>query len=215
VPQGYDRVELYVGDIPQAFPAPLVRTNRGWRFDEAAGARELTARRIHANEIAVLEHCLRFRDAELAVYAQRRDGNYSYAAKARSTTGKRDGLFWSGANDEDQSPLGPSFAAAFLERETGEPSVPHFGYYFKILTAQGPDAPGGTTDYRVNGQLRKGFALVAWPAQYGVAGVRSFLINHLGDLHQKDLGPDTAHAAGTMSIYNPDGSWSRVHTYDE
>lgn len=212
VPRGRDRVDVYVGDIPQSFPAPLVRTEDGWRFDEAAGARELTARRMRVNEIGVLEQCRRFRDAELAVYAKRREGNYSFAVKARSTPGKHDGLFWSGANDEDESPMGPSFAGAFME--TGEKPVPFFGYYFKILTAQGPDAPGGPRDYFVAGQLRNGFALVAWPAQYGVAGVRSFLINHLGDLHQKDLGPDTAHAAGTMSIYNPDSSWSKVDTYE-
>lgn len=212
VSQGADRLELYVGDIPQAFPAPLVKTELGWRFDEEAGVREVTARRIQANEIAALEQCRRFRDAELTAYAERRAGGYNYAAKARSTPGKRDGLFWS---NEDESPIGPSFAAAFVELESGEPPVPHFGYLFKILTGQGPDAPGGSADYRVNGQLRNGFALIAWPAHYGAAGVRSFLIDHLGDLHQKDLGPDTARTAESMSIYNPDSSWSRVDTYDK
>ena len=213
--RGAGRLELYMGDIPQAFPAPLVRADFGWRFDAEAGALELTARRIRANEIAVLEQCRHFRDAELAAYAERRDGVSNYAARARSTPGAHDGLFWSGANDEDVSPIGPSFAAAFMEGQAAEPPVPLFGYYFKILTAQGSDAPGGTADYRVNGQLRNGFALVAWPARYGVTGVRSFLINHLGDVHQKDLGPDYTHAAGTMGVYNPDSSWTKVTPYDE
>jgi len=215
VARGASRSELYVGDIPQAFAAPLVRTDRGWRFDEVTGARELTARRIDVNEAAVLEQCRRFRDAEFAYQSRRSNGDSHYAAKARSTPGKRDGLFWSGANEEDESPIGPAFAAAFVDLETGGPAVPLFGYHFKILTAQGRDAEGGTADYRMNGQLRNGFALIAWPAQYGVAGVRSFLIDHRGSVHWKDLGPDTAQAAEAMNIYNPDSSWSKVNAYDE
>jgi len=213
--RGADRSELYVGDIPQAFPAPLVKTDLGWRFDEEAGARETTARRIQANEKAVQELCRRFRDAEFAAYAQGPGGRSTYAETVRSGPGKHDGLFWHGANDEDESPIGPLFAAAFMEGGPGEPAVPLFGYYFKILTAQGPDAPGGTADYHVNGELRSGFALIAWPARYGVTGVRSFLINHLGDLYRKDLGVDSADAAGSLSVYNPDSSWSRVGIDDE
>ena len=215
VSRGSGRLALYVGDIPQAFPAPLVKTGLGWQFDADSGIRELTARRIHSNEVAVGEQCWRFHDAELSFYAQAHDGNYRYATSVRSARGEHDGLFWADPDSEDESPIGPSFAAAFMESQPGELPVPLFGYYFKILTAQGPDAPGGTADYRVDGQLRKGFALVAWPARYGVAGVRSFLISHHGNLYQKDLGPDTPYVAGGMSIYNPDNSWRRVDIYEK
>lgn len=214
--RGETRKELYLGNNPEPFPAPLVKTDVGWNFDEKEGAREVLARRIRANESAVLEQCRRFREAELAYHSQRQDADQAFAARIRSAPGRHDGLFGSGAADEDESPLGPRFAAAaFEEQQPGETPHPLFGYYFKILTAQGPYAPHGAANHGTNGRLSNGFALVAWPAHYGVSGIRSFLINHLGELHQKDLGTDTALTAEGMSVYNPDVSWIKAGNNDE
>jgi len=210
-----DRRDVYFGDVPQPFPAPLVRTESGWQFDEDAGAQEMAARRIRRDEIAVVELCRHFRDAEFAYLALLPDGEPSFAHKIRSSPGKHDGLFWSGGSQDDESPLGPAFAAAvFAERGPAESPKPLFGYYYKILVAQGPDAQGGSLDYRANGRLRKGFALIAWPAQYGVDGFRSFLVNHFGDVYRKDLGPDTARIAEGTSIFNPDRTWTKVNDDD-
>ena len=204
---------LYVGSLPQPFPAPLVKTASGWRFDEDAGVQELAARRIRRNEVGVVEMCRRFRDAQLEYQALGSNGDAAFAAKIRSSPGQRDGLFWSAADDE--SPLGPLFAAAaFAEQDAKEAVRPLFGYYFKILYGQGADAPGGPLDYRTNGRLVKGFALIAWPAVYGVDGFRSFLVNQSGDVYQKDLGPGTAAIAEGTSFYNPGSGWIRVPNYD-
>ena len=145
-----DRRLLYAGHIQQAFPAPLVKTAAGWRFDGEAGAKELAARRIRRNETAAIELCQRFLKAEYAYSGK--SASRSFAAKIRSTPGRHDGLFWQAAGEEDESPIGPPFAAAaFAERKPGDGTRPLFGYYFKILSAQGANAAG--------------FALVAWPAE--------------------------------------------------
>jgi hypothetical protein len=209
------RAELYVGDISKPFPAPLVRTESGWRFDEDAGAQELAARFVSRNEAAIVDACRQFREAEYTYLAVPREGGRAFAARIRSTPGRRDGLFWSAEGGEDESPLGPSFAAAaYLEQQAGESPRPLFGYYFRILTAQGPAAMGGALDYRANGGLRRGFALVAWPAEYGASGFRSFLINHFGDVYQQDLGPESARIAEAMSAFNPVRGWRRVFNDD-
>jgi len=209
-----DQKVLYVGNIEEPFPAPLMKTGSGWRFDGQAGSVELAARRTRRNENAAVELCRRFRDAEFAYLGSDHRGTPTFAQTIRSTPGQRDGLFWNDAGGEDESPLGPFFAsAAFAEKQSNEEPRPLFGYYFKILLAQGPDAYGGALDYCVKGRLRKGFALIAWPAEYGVDGVRSFLINHFGDVYQKDMGPDTSRMAECMEVFNPDRSWTRVAGY--
>jgi hypothetical protein len=209
------RAELYVGDLSMPFPAPLVRTESGWRFDDDAGAQELAARFIRRNEAAVVDVCRQFREAEYAYRALALEGSRTFAARIRSSPGRRDGLFWSANGEEDQSPLGPSFAAAaYLEQQPDEPPRPLFGYYVKVLAAQGPAAMGGALDYRANGALLRGFALVAWPAEYGASGFRSFLINHFGDVYRKDLGPDTARIAEAMTVFNPDRGWRPVSNHD-
>lgn len=203
------RVVLYVGGLPDPFPEPLIRTRAGWRFDDESGAAEVAARTIHRNEVAAVEMCNRFRDAELAYRELDNGGRPAFAGKIRSSPGRHDGLFWL-EGGEDQSPLGPHFAAAaFAEPHPEGELHPLFGYYYKILAAQGPDAPGGALDYRTKGLMQKGFALIAWPARYGVDGRRSFLISQFGDIYEKDLGPDTAHIAGVTEIYNPDRTWNR------
>ena len=214
-PHADGRAEVYVGDLSKPFPAPLVRTGSGWRFDEDAGAQELAARFIRRNEAAIVDACRQFREAQYAYLAVPRESGRTFAARIRSTPGRRDGLFWSADGEEDESPLGPPFAAAaYLEQQDGESPRPLFGYYVKILTAQGPAAMGGALNYRANGGLRRGFALVAWPAEYGVSGFRSFLINHFGDVYQKDLGPESARIAEGMSAFNPDRGWRRVFNED-
>jgi len=210
-----NRRTLYAVSVAQPFPAPLVKTDSGWRFDDDAGSRELAARRIRRNEIAVIELCLRFREAEYTYFGMFTGGAQAFAARIRSTPGQHDGLFWSELGAEDESPLGPPFAAAaYAERQAADGTQPLFGYYFKILPAQGPDAGGGVLDYRTKGQLRKGFALIAWPAEYGADGTQSFLLNHFGDIYQKDLGADTARIAEGMAAFNPDRSWRRINDLD-
>jgi hypothetical protein len=204
-----DRTFIRVGD-GESFPAPLVKTNSRWHFDGDAGSAELTTRRIRRNEAAALEQCQRFREAEFAYFAAGYGANPSFTQKIRSAPGQHDGLFWSEAGEEDESPVGPPFAAAaFAERKPGDGTRPLFGYYFKILVVQGPEAAGGPLDYRVNGRLRRGFALLAWPAEYAVDGVQSLLINHFGDIYEKDLGVDTGRLAETMTAFNPDRSWRK------
>lgn len=206
---------LYVGDPAQPFPAPLVFTDSGWRFDGDAGLAELTTRLILRNEMAIVELCRRFREAEYTYLGMAHDQAPAFAERIRSTPGQRDGLFWTIEGDDDESPLGPLFAgAAPAERRAVEQPRPLFGYYFKILTAQGPDAPGGAVDYYMNGRLRKGFALIAWPAEYGAGGMRSFMMNQFGVIYQKDLGPQTARLAESISVFNPDPSWGRFKGYD-
>jgi hypothetical protein len=210
-----DRRLLYAGRKEEPFPAPLVKTPYGWRFDGETGSREVEKRRMRRNEVAVIELCQRFREAEYAYFGMAPGGVRVFAMKIRSTPGQHDGLFWSGPGGEDESPVGPAFAAAaYAERHPADDTRPLFGYYFKILPAQGPDASGGALDYRKDGRLRKGFALVAWPAEYGVAGTLSFLINHFGDIYQKDLGADTAQVAADMTAFNPDRSWTRLNALE-
>ena len=202
---------LCLGSQAVPVPAPLVYTGSGWRFDGDAGLAELTARRIIRNEDAIVTLSQRFREAEFLYAGTAWSGGRSFASKIRSTPGKRDGLFWTGEGEEDESPLGPGFAAAaYEEQEPGEQARPLFGYYLKVLTAQGADANGGELDYVTDAGLRKGFALIVWPAEYGVGGIRSFMINQLGYVYQKDLGPETAHVAESMAVFNPDASWRRL-----
>ena len=208
------RTVLYIGRMGPPFPAPLVKTEAGWQFDDAAGSRELTVRAMRRNETAVAEQCRRFREAEFEYLALASTGGAGFAGRIRSQPGQHDGLFWDAGNG-DESPMGPLFAAAaFAERQAADGTRPLFGYYFKILAAQGPDAAGGALDYRTNGQLRKGFALIAWPDRYGVDGVHTFLINHFGDLYEKDLGDATGAIAGMTAVFNPDSSWSKVDERD-
>lgn len=212
---GGGKVVLYVGPDDFPFAIPLVPEGPVWRFDTKAGKDEILNRRIGRNELAVIQVCLAYADAQREYYSEDRnaDGLREFAQRVTSTPGKRDGLHWETKSDEKPSPLGPLVASARSEgygppRRGGDPA-PYHGYYYRILTAQGPDAPGGSYGYLAHGRMIGGFALVAFPAQYGVSGVMTFMVNHDGIVYQKDLGPNTAAVARAMKQFNPDGSWKK------
>jgi hypothetical protein len=202
---------LYAGEGALNFPAPLIKTRAGWRFDGEAGSKEVAARRIRSDENAAMEFCQRFGEAEYAYFAMAPAGEHEFAARINGAAGKRDGLVWNGDGDGDESPLGPAFGAAALT-EKRWPAVikPLEGYYFKILAEQGPYAPGGAMDYREDGHMRNGFAIVAWPASYGSGGIHTFVMDQRGEIYQRDLGPATAGAARRMSAFDPGFGWNKV-----
>ena len=204
VASGQDKAVLAVGDDGWTLPIPLVMKGGTWRFDPRAGADEMRTRRIGRNELAAMQAVLAYFDAQRE-YAQRdRDGDgvLSYARKFASTPGQRDGLYWPD-DAQGESPLGPRFGGV----RAGEG---YHGYHYKILSAQGKDAPGGAYDYIIGNRMRAGFALVAWPIRYGDTGVTSFMISHEGVLYQSDLGPSSAVIARDMKTFNPDSTWSKV-----
>jgi hypothetical protein len=191
-----------------------------WTFDANAGREELVNRRVGRNELDAMQTILAIVDAEREYAASDADGNgfADYARKFRSSPGKKDGLFWPTAEGAPPSPLGPLVAVAAKEgygkgakeadRTTGTPQ-PYRGYYYRILTAQGKNAPGGAYDYMVGNKLLGGFAVVAYPATYRVSGVTTFLVNHEGVVYEKDLGAQTASIAGNMTLFNPDSTWRK------
>jgi len=207
---------LVIGQDQWPLPIPVVKEGETWRFDTAAGREEILSRRIGRNELSAMQVCLAYVDAqrEYARVPREGDGLLTYAMKFRSDKGQKNGLYWRTKKGEALSPLGVLVANAKAEgysRKTlgGNPS-PYHGYLYRILTAQGPDAPGGAYDYVVNGKMIGGFALVAYPAQYGVSGVMTFIVNHEGVMYQKDLRRDTETIARTMEVYNPDSTWKKV-----
>ncbi len=205
-----DRATIVAGTDEWPFPVPLVEKNGQWRFDSARGKVEVLARRIGRNEMNAIEVCRGYVEAQMEYAAHDRDadGNLEYAQKIMSSPGKKDGLFWEG---EAESLVPKSFAeAAAAMFAEGKKPVPYHGYYFHILKAQGPDAAGGAVDYVVKGEMIGGFALIAYPAEYGTSGIRSFIVNHKAVVYEKDLGPSTATAARQMTRYNPDKTWKAV-----
>ena len=207
---------LVIGKDEWPLPIPVVKEGDAWRFDTAVGKEEILSRRIGRNELDTIQVCLAYVDAqrEYARVPREGDGLLTYAMKFRSDKGKQNGLYWPTKKGEAQSPLGVLVANARAEgysRKTsgGKPS-PYHGYLYRILTAQGPDAPGGAYDYVVNGKMIGGFALVAYPAQFGVSGVMTFIVNQEGVVYQKDLGRDTETIARTMETYNPGSTWKKA-----
>jgi hypothetical protein len=214
IDSGPNSKELIVGDEDWPFPVPLMRDGDVWRFDTAAGMEEVIARRIGRNELAVIQICRTYVAAQRLYARQAHDGQAPgvFAQTFRSDPGRHNGLYWPARRGEKRSPFGELVIVA-----EGRPSgadrsapAPFHGYFFKILTAQGAAAPGGPKDYLVNGNMSGGFALVAWPAQYDVTGVMTFVVNHEGIVHEKDLGVETTQAATLMTHYNPDASWRAV-----
>ena len=192
------------------FPIPLVNTKAGWEFDTDEGRIEVLRRRIGRNELDAIQTALAFVDAQNE-YADkdRGEGAGVYAQRIVSSPGKKDGLFW--RDDSDPSPLGPLAAQASSEGyKAGEGMTPYHGYYFRILKGQGPDAPGGALNYVVKGKMIGGFALIAWPAEYGNSGVMTFLVNHAGVVYQKDLGKRTDFVAKRLTLFDPDQTWKKV-----
>jgi hypothetical protein len=210
---------LQLGADAWPFPIPLVKAAGQWRFDTEAGRQEVLNRRVGRNELGALSVCRAYVDAQREYAGKDRDGDevLEYAQRLRSIPGTHDGLYWPLRSGDEQSPLGPLIAAARVEgyrRQarimTDEPS-PYHGYYFKILTKQGKHAPGGKYDYIINGHMIGGFALVAWPAEWGNSGVMTFIVNQQGKIYQKNLGPKTAALAKAMTRYEPDSGWSLVN----
>jgi hypothetical protein len=214
--EGNKKATLILGADDFPFPIPLVNTRTGWEFDTDEGRREILYRRIGRNELDAIQTALAYVDAQND-YADkdRGEGAGAYAQRIVSTPGRKDGLFW--RDDSDPSPLGALAAEASAEgyKIGDQPSryserSPYHGYYFRILKAQGPDAPGGALNYVVNGKMIGGFALVAWPAEYGNSGVMTFLVNHAGTIFQKDLGKRTDIIAKRMYLFDPDHTWKKV-----
>jgi Protein of unknown function (DUF2950) len=214
-PGGPDKLVLVVGRDEWPMPIPLVRDAAGWWFDTAQGREEILNRRIGRNELSAVQVCLAYVDAQREYYARDPDGDalLQYAQRFRSRPGKRDGLYWEAAPGEAPSPLGVLVAraegAGYPARRPGEPRIPYWGYYYRILKAQGPHAPGGAYDYVVRGQMIGGFALLAYPAAYGTSGVMTFMVSHDGVVYQKDLGPATAGTARALATFDPDPTWKR------
>lgn len=214
VPDADRKATLVIGDDEWPMPIPLVKTGSRWHFDARQGEKEILARRVGANELAAIQVCLAIVDAEHEYAGQARasNGGPHYAARFLSTSGKRDGLYWETQPDEASSPLGPLLAGAATEGyPKSEPKVlaPYHGYYYKILTSQGADAPGGAYDYFVRGRMIGGFAVLAYPARYGASGVMSLMVNYEGVVYEKNLGRETKALAAGMTTFNPDASWIR------
>lgn len=210
-----NRRVLEIGEDFIPFPVPLVEHDGWWVFDAAAGREEILNRRIGRNELAVLDVVRTYVTAQREYASRDRDGDsvLEYAQRIRSRPGQRDGLYWPPGDDLELSPLGPFVADAQaagyrMPADAEGPRLPFHGYYFKVLTRQGPHAPGGSYNYVINGNMIGGFALVAWPAVYGETGVMTFVVNQQGVIYQKDLGQRTAAVARRMLRYDPDATWS-------
>ena len=212
--EGGSKAILVIGNNDYPFPIPIAHNKNGtWSFDTEAGRREILYRRIGHNELDAIQTCLAYVDAQNEYASKDRTGPGAgiYAQRFVSTPGKKDGLYWPTAPDEEPSPLGELFAAASKQGyRAGEGRSPYHGYYYKILTKQGPAAAGGAADYIVNGNMIGGFALVAYPAQYRNSGVMTFIVNYAGTVFQKDLGHDTADVAANMMSFDPDRTWKKV-----
>jgi len=182
-----------------------VKSAAGWRFDTKGAPEEMRVRRIGRNELAAIQVALAYTDAQNEYHARdwNGDGTLEYAKQGLSSPGRRDGLYWASLPGEPESPLGAEFADA----KVGQP---YHGYVYKILTAQGKDAPGGARNYIKSGRMTEGFALLAWPAKYGDTGVMTFIVNQDGIVYQKSLGPNTAAIAQGMKAYDPDSSWQKA-----
>ncbi len=209
------RVILYVGANNWPVPIPLVKKDTGWVFDTAAGKDELLFRRIGRNELFTIKVLEDLADAQSEYASGTHDGGVEgeFAQKILSDAGKQNGLYWETAEGQPESPIGPLVAKATAEgykKDNGDNPIPFHGYYYKILTGQGRNAPGGARKYLVDGKMTNGFAFLAYPAEYRASGVMTFMINQDGVIVQKDLGSDTATLATKMTQYDPDKTWQEV-----
>jgi hypothetical protein len=209
------RMVLEIGSQDWPFPIPLVKSADSWHFDTVAGREEILNRRIGRNELAVLRVMRALVQAQREYASRDRDGDdvLEYAQRIASSAGQTDGLYWRFDVNGEISPLGPLVAYAhgegYSRRTTtaGAGPQPFHGYFFKMLTRQGKQAPGGKYDYVINGNMIGGFAFVAWPAEHGESGVMTFIVNQLGRVYQKDLGATTARQVRNLNTYDPDDSW--------
>ncbi len=213
--EGSDTIILMVGTNNWPFPIPLVRAGGQWYFDTAAGKEEILNRHIGKDEYSAIGVCRAYVTAQQQ-YAQLNlaaGGVAQYAQKFKSSPGKKDGLYWPVQGNEAPSPFGPLVAEAHAEGYgSHKHTIPHafHGYYFKILTRQGEAAPGGKKNYLSHGSLIGGFALLAYPADWGQSGIMTFIVNQDGKVYQRDFGEQTARIAPTLVEYNPDNQWTLV-----
>ncbi|MEW6250312.1 MAG: DUF2950 domain-containing protein [Planctomycetota bacterium] len=228
VNEGDDKVMIQIGVNGYIFPVPVVRKDGAWFFDAEAGKEEMLNRRIGENELRTLATCRGYVAAQRDYYADDWDGDgvIEYAQRLASTPGKKDGLYWESKDDEPLSPLGPLIAEAQSQgyfktdapattQPAAQPATqpaagprPYHGYFYKIVTRQGERAPGGKYDYVINGHMVAGFALVAWPVEYGESGVMTFVVSTNGKVYEKDLGEKTAELVAAIAEYNPDDTWA-------
>ena len=205
-----ETAHIAVGKKGWTLPIPLSKIRTGWIFDMDDARDEIRVRTIGANELATIKVMLAYTDAQQEYAQQDRtgDGVPKYAMKFESSPGTKDGLYWPTAAGEPASPIGPLFVEAAANKARGNEGF--HGYHFRILTSQGKDAPGGAMSYVVNGKMVRGYGLLAWPVQYDETGVMTFMVNQLGQVFEKNLGPNTASLAAQIGSFNPDSSWTRV-----
>jgi hypothetical protein len=206
-----DRVVLLFGSERWPFPMPLVKSGSEWRFQTAAGLDAILTQRIGLDELNAIRVCWEYIQAQREYASERRGGSpvRQFAQRLVSTKGKQDGLYWDPATAQgEESPFGP-LIAEYL-RGGRKPGEPYYGYYFRVLTRQGAQAPGGRYNYVINGHMFAGFALVAFPAEYGESGIMTFLVSHHGTILQKDLGPRSLAIARDIQEFNPDKTWAVV-----
>lgn len=207
---GDAKAVLVIGKDEWPFPIPLVKSANRWKFDTQQGEQEILNRRIGRNELAAIQVCLAIVDAEREYAASHLgDGVPEYAARIVSSAGKQDGLYWPAKPGEPSSPLGPLVADAASEGYSAALS-PYHGYFYRILAAQGKDAPGGEYSYFIKGKMIGGFAVIAYPARYGASGIKTFIVDHDGKVFEKDWGQDTATVVPKISAYSPDTTWRQV-----
>jgi hypothetical protein len=210
------KVILHVGSGDWPFPVPVVKKGDDWLFDTVAGKEEILNRRIGRNELNAIQVCLAYVDAQREYVLKDRDADklLEYAQRLISKKGEKNGLYWEAKEGEPQSPLGPLIAKAATEGYSGERPVgrrsPYHGYYYRILKSQGKHAPGEEYDYVVKGKMIGGFALVAYPAEYGNSGVMTFIVNQDGVVYEKNLGEDTKKIAAAMKKFDPDDTWKKA-----
>lgn len=211
-PDGPDRAVLEVGLQAWPMPAPLVRDEQGWRFDGEEGVEIVTDRVIGRNELRAIDVLRAYVDAQIDYASEDHDGDQvlEYARRIASTRGQQDGLYWAVGPGDEPSPFGPFLAEAGVTPETREAGAPYYGYRFAILERQGPNVPGGAYDYVINDNMIAGFAMVAWPADYGESGIMTFMVNQRGVVVEKDMGPTTSELGPRIETYNPDASWTPV-----
>jgi hypothetical protein len=214
VDDGDNRKTLVVGNTEWPFPVPLVRDETGWYFDTQSGLDEILSRRIGENELSTIQVCKALGDAEHEYALRDPDGNgvHEYARKIISDPGKKNGLYWPTAENEEPSPLGELVAAATAEgyRRSERGPIPYHGYYYRILDSQGPAAPGGTLSYAAGGKMILGFAVLAFPADYGKTGIMTFVMGPDGVVHQKNLGDDTPTLAPAITTFDPGDGWKKA-----
>lgn len=210
---GDSKVILHTGLKDWSFPVPITRIGQNWIFDTKEGKEEILNRRIGRDELGAVQVCLAFVDAqkEYALGDHDRDGYFEYAQQFVSDPGRKNGLYWETKEGEKPSPMGPAIAMASIrgnqKLKSGTRPIPYYGYYYKILKAQGKNAPGGAYDYMANGKMLGGFALVAYPAEYGTSGIMTFTVSMDGVVYEKNFGKNTARLAESITRYDPDKTW--------